>query len=339
MNFSFDITIEVGYTIRHRPLNGDDACFIVIFYCRLERIVMQKRLPCVALLMYLLAFSIAQGGEPQGRPLSPQETDQAINAVFSSASGVVRMEADIITQKTGGMNKGMQTSYEFLRMETPTRMWLQNRGESQLQLPLEQSSLIIVDGRNIWEVEPRSRESRERSVSWRAFRPNLEGRQAQGLAAFIGLFLMGKEVTSATGIREDFDIRAFEEQIPNRRDKTLHFILQPRRGGETLELWMYPQATLPWRIRSFERKVIRFPPPKPGEQPRFRLEETVRTLRNVKTNLDGLPPFNANAFMLPLAQDMLVRDETTNQVISHDQVRQELNAVRSEYQASAGGRR
>lgn len=295
---------------------------------------MSKRcFPFISLVLAAVVVGAGVAGEqPPGRPLSPQETDQAINSVFNSASGVVRMEADLITQKTGGMVKGEQITYEFLRLEAPARMWLQNRGTNQNPLPVEQCSLIIVDGRNIWEVEARQQNTRERAVNRRAFRPNLEGKQAQGMAVFIGLFLMGKDVTSATGLREDFDIRCFEEPIPNRRETTLHFVLQPRRGGETLELWMLPGASLPWKVRSFERKVIKFPPPKPGEEPRFKLEETVRVLRNVKTNLNGLQPFNANTFLLPLAQDMRFRDEQTNQVIPHDLVRQELNAVRDEYQ-------
>ena len=285
----------------------------------------------------VLSLETAAAGQAPGRTLSVQETDQAINAVFTGAQGVVRMEAELTTQKTGGMVKGQQVSYEFLRMEAPSRMWLQNRGASRGQLPLERSNLIIVDGRNIWEVEARQDNSRERAVNRRAFRANLEGNQAQGLAVFIGLFLMGKDVTSASGLREDFDISCIEEAVPNSRDRTLHFILKPRNGGETIELWMMPNATLPWKVRSFERKIIKFPPPKPGEEPKFKLEETVRVLGNVRTNLNGLSTFNANTFLLPLAQDMRIRDEQTNQIIDHNLVRQELERVRQQYMAEKGG--
>ncbi len=294
-----------------------------------------KRTCAVAVLIALFSIGAASAGE--GRELSPQETDQAINAVFNGAQGVVRMEADLVTRKSGGMIKGTQTSYEVLRLEAPTRMVLQNRGASEGRVPLEQSTLIIVDGRNIWEVEARQQNARERQVSRRAFRPNVEGQQAQGLAVFIGLFLMGREVTSASGLREDFDIRCFDEPIPNRRERTLHFVLIPKRGGETLELWMLPGQVLPWMVRSFERKEIKFPPPKPGEPPKFKLEETVREIRNVRTNLNGLPPFPSDAFVLPLAQDMVIRDEQTNQRMTPDQVRSELDEVRREYQASSGG--
>ena len=305
------------------------------FFPSIERIGMFTRLFIVVIAVLSLGTALA--GQAQGRTLSVQETDQAINAVFSGAQGVVRMEADLTTQKTGGMVRGQQTSYEFLRMEAPSRMWLQNRGSSRGQLPIERSNLIIVDGRNIWEVEARQDNSRERAVNRRAFRANLENRQAQGLAVFIGLFLMGKDVTSATGLREDFDIACVEEAMPNSRDRTLHFILKPRNGGETIELWMHPGASLPWKVRSFERKIIKFPPPKPGEEPKFKLEETVRTLGNVKTNLNGLGAFNAGTFLLPLAQDMRIRDEQTNQIIDHSLVRQELDRVRQQYQAEKGG--
>ncbi|MCC8190075.1 MAG: hypothetical protein LIP77_05470 [Planctomycetes bacterium] len=157
------------------------------------------------------------------------------------------------------------------------------------------------------------------------------------MSVFIGLFLMGRDVTSASGLREDFDIRCFDEPIPNRRETTLHFVLTPKRGGETLELWMLPGQVLPWKVRSFERKEIKFPPPKPGEPPRFKVEETTRLLRNVKTNLNGLPPFTAETFMLPYTPDMVVRDEQTNQILSADDVRRELEEVRREYQLSHGG--
>ncbi len=277
----------------------------------------------------VVAVSLAWAG--QGRELSPQEVDQAINAVFNGAQGVVRLETDLVTQKTGGMVRGSQTSYEFLRLEAPSRMVLMNRGQSQNQIPVDQMTLIIVDGRNIWEVEARGQNAGQRNVSRRSFRPNLAGAQAQGLAVFIGLFLMGRDVTSATGLREDFNITCIEEPIPNRRETTLHFTLTPKRGGETLELWMLPGQVLPWKVRSFERKEIKFPPPKPGEPPRFKLEETTRVLRNVKTNLNGLPPFTAETFLLPLSPDMTVRDEQTNQVMTPDQVRSELNEVRREY--------
>lgn len=294
-----------------------------------------KKLLTLAAAMALFAGIVA-AGEAIGRELSPQETDRAINAVFNGAQGVVRMEADLLTQKSGGMMRSGQNQviHEFLRLEAPTRMVLQNRGASEARLPVEQTTLIIVDGRNIWEVEAKRQGARERAVSRRSFRPNLEATQAQGLAVFIGLFLMGKDVTSATGLREDFDIRCFDEPIPNRRETTLHFVLTPRRGGETLELWVLPGQTLPWKVRNFERKEIKFPPPKPGEQPRFRLEETTRVLRNVKTNLTGLPPFTAETFLLPLASDMVFRDEQTNQQLSIEQVRQELGEVAREYNAS-----
>ncbi|MCD8141125.1 MAG: hypothetical protein LUE17_15380 [Planctomycetaceae bacterium] len=285
------------------------------------------------ILALALAAVPATAGEPTGRQLSPQETDQAIDGVFSGAMGVVRMEADIITQKTGGMQRGSQTTYEFLRLAAPTRMLLVNRGTSRDPVALEDSDIIIVDGRNIWEVEGR-RGGDSRSVSRRAFRPNLQGVQAQGLAVFIGLFLMGRDVTSATGLREDFDIVAYDEPIPNRRETTLHFVLTPKRGGETLELWMLPGQVLPWKVRSFERKEIKFPPPKPGESPRFRVEETTRVLRNVKTNLSGLPPFTAETFLLPLAGDMVIRDEQTNERMSLEAVQAELREVRREYESS-----
>lgn len=288
-----------------------------------------------AVLAFVLAAPMLSAGEVQGRQLSPQDTDQAINGVFNGAMGVVRMEADLITQKTGGMNKGAQTTYEFLRLEAPTRMVLQNRGSNQGRVPLEEMTIILVDGRNIWEVEGKRQGGQERAVSRRAFRPNFESTQAQGLAVFIGLFLMGRDVTSASGLREDFDITCFDEVIPNRRETTLHFVLTPKRGGETLELWMLPGQVLPWKVRSFERKEIKFPPPKPGEPPRFKVEETTRVLRNVKTNLSGLPPFTAETFLLPLARDMVIRDEQSNQRMNADEVRRELEEVRREYQMSA----
>jgi hypothetical protein len=282
--------------------------------------------------VFAMVATVALAG--QGRELSPQEVDRAINQVFSGAQGVTRMEADLITQKTGGMVRDSQTAYEFLRLEAPTRMVLMNRGSNQGRVPPEQMTLIIVDGRNIWEVEAKSANASQRSASRREFRPNIEGAQAQGLAVFIGLFLMGRDVTSASGLREDFNITAIDEPIPNRSETTLHFTLTPKRGGETLELWMLPGHVLPWKVRSFERKEIKFPPPKPGEAPRFKLEETVRVLRNVKTNLNGLAPFNADTFTLPLAPDMVIRDEQTNQIMTPDQVRAELTEVQREYNAS-----
>lgn len=170
----------------------------------------------------LVLTSLCLAGQQRGRQLSPQQTDQAINDIFNGAAGVVRMETDLITQKSGGMSKNEQTSFEFLRLETPTRMVLQNRGNNRERVPIEETTLIIVDGRNIWEVEGRRDGATERQVSRRAFRPNLEGNQAQGLAIFIGLFLMGRDVTSASDIRQNFDIACYEEQIPNRQETTLH---------------------------------------------------------------------------------------------------------------------
>ena len=294
-----------------------------------------KRFMAVAVALIVFGPALA-AGEVRGRELSPQETDAAINNVFNGAQGVVRMEADLVTQRSGGVSKKPQTTYEFLRLEAPTRMVLMNRGESQGRVPPEKMTLVIVDGRNIWEVEAKSQNARERSVSRRAFRPDVRATQAQGLAVFIGLFLMGRDVTSATGLREDFDITCFEESVPNRREMTLHFTLTPKRGGESLELWMLPGQVLPWKVRSFEKKVIKFPPPKPGEPPRYKTVETMRVLQNVKTNLSGLPPFTAETFILPLSSDMVIRDEQSNQIMNPDEVKQELNEVRREYQALSG---
>ncbi len=95
---------------------------------------------------------------------------------------------------------------------------------------------------------------------------------------------------------------------------------------------MLPGQVLPWKVRSFERKEIKFPPPKPGEEPRFKMEETTRVLRNVRTNLNGLPPFTADTFTLPLARDMAIRDEQTNQPMPPEEVRRELQEVRREYE-------
>jgi hypothetical protein len=282
-----------------------------------------------AALLFLAPLLAA--GEPVGRQLSPQEADAAINNVFNAAQGVSRMEANLVTRKSGGMIKGSQTSYEFLRLQTPTRMLLVNQGSSRGRVPLEESTLIIVDGRNIWEVEARRDGARQRQVSRQVFRPDIGSGQAQGLAVFIGLFLMGRDVASAHGLREDFDILCVEEPLPGRKDASLHFTLTPKRGGETLELWMIPGQALPWRVRSFERKEIKFPPPRPGEPPRFKLEETVREIRGVRTNLNGLPPFSAETFLLPLAADMIIRDERSNRIMEADEVRRELDEVRREY--------
>ncbi len=82
-----------------------------------------KTIVC-ALFAALLFAGFAPGGETTGRELSPQDTDRAIDEVFNGAAGVTRMEADIITQKTGGMVKGSQLAYEFLRLETPAMLYL-----------------------------------------------------------------------------------------------------------------------------------------------------------------------------------------------------------------------
>lgn len=282
-------------------------------------------------LILLSAGVFIEAGEA-GRQLSQAETDRAIDEIFQRAANVERMEAELVTAKTGGMVRGQQISHEFLRLEAPSRMVLINRGESQNPLPIEKCNLILVDGRNIWEVEASS--GKERSVSRREFRPNVEGLRGKGLGAFIGLFLLGREVSSAAELRSDFNISCVEEVLPNNKDKTLHVSMTPRKGGETVELWLMPGQALPWKVRSFERKEIKFPPPKPGQPPRYKLEETVRALKNVRTNLTGLPPFTADTFTLPLAQDMRIRDETTNQPISPDAVRQELSRVREEYSQS-----
>ncbi|MDR3077403.1 MAG: hypothetical protein LBV15_01410 [Planctomycetota bacterium] len=280
-------------------------------------------------LLFALAPA-ALGGTP-GRRLSPQESDAAINSIFNGAQGVTRLEADLVTRKSGGMIKGTQTSYEFLRLETPARMFLQNKGQEQGRLPLERSTLIIADGRNIWEVEARREGAGQRQTGRRSFRPDPARGQGQGLAVFIGLFLMGREVSSAGGLREDFAIDAYEEPLSGPPGSTLHFVLAPRRGGETLELWTIPGQVLPWRVRSFERKEIKFPPPRPGEPPRYKLEETIREIRNVRTNQNGLPPFTAETFLLPLAGDMVVRDEQSNRIMTPEEVLRELEEVRREY--------
>jgi hypothetical protein len=286
----------------------------------------------------LLAGSPARGGETPGRQLSPADTDRAINAIFAGAQGIFRMEADIETQKSGGMLKGQPLNYEFLRLEAPDRMWLENRGNSRSPLPLENCNLVIVDGRNLWEVEPRQANNAARLVNRRRFSPQLEGMQTQGMAAFIGLFLLGRDAVSASGLRGDYDIKCWEEALPGGGQATLHFVLQPLRGGENLELWVLPGQPLPWKVRSFQRLIIKFPPPRPGEAPRYRMEETIRVIRNVRTNQNGLPPFTANSFLLPLARDMQVRDEQDNRVLTPREVGQELEAVRALYQQQHQGR-
>ena len=278
----------------------------------------------------LLALAPAAGGEA-GRRLSPRDADAAINAIFNRAQGVTRLEAGLVTRKSGGMIKGTETSHEFLRLETPARMFLQNKGREQGRLPLERSTLIVVDGRNIWEAEARREGGGRRQVGRRSFRPDPARGQGQGLAVFIGLFLMGREVSSAGGLREDFSIDAYEEPLSDPPGAALHFVLTPRRGGETLELWTVPGQVLPWRVRSFERKEIKFPPPRPGEPPRYKLEETIREIRNVRTNQNGLRPFTADTFLLPFAEDMTVRDEQSNRIMSSEEVLRELEEVRREY--------
>ncbi|MDR2391108.1 MAG: hypothetical protein LBE84_05465 [Planctomycetota bacterium] len=279
-------------------------------------------------IFFLFLISLPATGETADRVLSPRETDAAIDSVFNTAQGVTRMEAELVTRKSGGMIKGSQISYEFLRLETPARMVLINRGASQARIPIDQSTLIIVDGRNIWDVEARRDGVRHRQVSRRPFRPDLGRGQAQGLAIFIGLFLIGRDVTSASGIREDFGIVCVEEPLQGSQRTTLHFTLTPKRGGETLELWILPGQTLPWRVRSFERKEIKFPPPRPGELPRFKVEETLREIREVRTNLNGLPPFAPETFLLPLANDMIIRDERENRVMDIAEIHRELEEVR-----------
>ncbi|MCC8191173.1 MAG: hypothetical protein LIP77_11165, partial [Planctomycetes bacterium] len=157
--------------------------------------------PCIVLALLLaLAAPVSPAGQPaQGRELSPAETDRAIDDVFNGAMGVVRMEADLVTQRAGGMVRGSQNTYEYLRLEAPTRMILENRGESQARIPSEETTVIIVDGRNIWEAEARRPGARERTVSRRSFRPNLDATRAQGRDVFFERFLIGGDLPSANG--------------------------------------------------------------------------------------------------------------------------------------------
>lgn len=284
------------------------------------------------------AVALAGGvraGEPAGVPVSERDVDRVIEQIFEQGRAVNRLQADLTTRKSGGRLKPGTSliQFESVRLSAPNRMWLQNQGENARPQPQEKCSLLIVDGENLWDVQPA--EGGRRDVSRRPLRADVKQGGAQNIAAVMLLFLgIDRDVRTARELRDYYDIACTLEPVPNgapaRPGQTYHFVLRPLAGapdGDVLELWYQEGSTLPWQIRTTQRQEVRWPRPKPGEPKRYTIEETMRVLRNVSTNRDGLREFDANAFRLPLSRDMEVVDEESGRMIPHDEVRRLLDAA------------
>jgi hypothetical protein len=276
-----------------------------------------------------VAVPAAERNPPVGRPVSAQEADREIERIFEQGRAVNRLQAELTTTKRGGRIKADQplVQYESVRLAAPNRMWLENRGAAARPLPPEECSIMIVDGENLWDVQSAERDGR-RDASRRALREDVKTGGAADIAAVMLLFLgIDRDVRTAGELRRYYAIDCFEEDVPPgapaRPGRTHHFILKPlgEPDGEVVELWHQPGLTLPWKVATSQKQEIKWPRPKPGEPKRFTTEYTVRELRQVRTNREGLAEFPPEAFRLPLSRGMEVVDEETGRVMPHDEVR------------------
>ena len=253
------------------------------------------------------------GGE--GRPLSEAEADRAVDAVFESATRINRLEAKLTTRKVGGaFGEEPKISYGFLRLSVPNLMWLQDYGADEHDRPrkddpgLQQSSLTIVDGQFIWDIQAPTDPGRPSTADKMQLADSVVDAHAAHIAGLLAVFMgLGDEVRSAAELRRNFTLRAVEEPIPDPRDgrppATNHFTLEPVDSdgdGNIIEIWHRPGDALPWKVQTSEKKVVRAFGRRNANVPqRTVLETTTRVLSEPRTNLDSLQPFPAGTFTVP----------------------------------------
>ncbi len=283
---------------------------------------------CLITATAIAAFSLlrlAPAGEEIGRRLSDAEADAAMDEIFTRARAITRIEAALRTEKTGIKKEGKTTvAHEKIKYEAPDRVWWLSQGESEGEAKWEDCALLLMAGGAIWDIQPRF-EGEPRRIERR--RSTLVAKEGQSLN--LAAFLIGSDIASAKEVRDRFEVAAVLED-EGAAAASYHFTLKPKQEGAVLDLWFRVGQALPWRVKSTERRKLVLPG---GGEGRYKIVEEVRDLVDVRTNLDGLPPFSVETFLVPLEKDCEIVDAENQRALAAEEVAAEMKALRAKIES------
>jgi len=270
---------------------------------------------------FFISTPIVHAGELAETELSQADTDRLVDDLFARQRKLRWLKAKVVTAKSGGVFSRGRKSVGQLEAAVPARFRFLDQGDPDSPLPPEQASLMLFDGEFYWEMEPYY-EGEPRRIE----RRTLKKASAEGRGVDLVSFFIGRDVASASELRQDFDILAW--QVSDSHGELNHLRLTPRDGETQVELWFRPNAAVPEKVRIAEtvRKVG-----VDGKPGKTSLKITERELSEVLTNLDGLAAFPADTFIFPLKPGQEILDEA-GRAIPEKTLREDLERRR---QASA----
>ncbi|MBN2712977.1 MAG: hypothetical protein JXR97_11195 [Planctomycetes bacterium] len=266
--------------------------------------------------------------------LSNEETDKLLEDIFENAKKITRVQASMFTRTTGGYAKeGSElVQYDEVKFATPAKIWKLSREDSKEELPFKDCSLVIFDGKYLWEMMPKF-DDEPREVTRRTV--NKDDQKVSGNAG-LAVFLLRSDVKSAKELREEFDSIVCVKEGAG--EKTVnHFTLVPKNKAIVMELWFPAGAAVPSKVKTVTQEKLVGPGMKKGEY-KTKTKTEIRELNNVKTNLDGLAPFNTETFILPYEKGMSVIDDESGEPIPAETVKKDLDDMRKEMQKEAEGK-
>jgi len=277
----------------------------------------------------LVVFSLVRlmpAGEGISRDLNDAEADKAMDEIFTRAREITRVEARLRTIKTGIKKEGRATvAHERIKYEAPDRVWWLNQGEVEGEAKWEDCALLIMADGAIWDIQPRFADEPRRIERRRS---NLMAKEGQSLN--LAAFLVGSDIASAKEVRDRFEVTAAIED-EGTANASYCFTLKPKQEGAVLELWFRVGQALPWRVKSTERRKLVMPGSAEGK---YKTVEETRELLEVRTNLDGLPPFPPETFLVPVEKNCEIVDADSQRPIASEELAVEMKALRERLEGS-----
>jgi len=236
--------------------------------------------------------------------LTEAEAKNVMRQLNENLKKVTRVEATIYNTKIGGAFAEPATSVGIGKMMMPSYMWYEDRGDPNENLAKEMWSLLILDGKYLWMLNPAEGEGDKRIVERRELKENLDQLQGIGLTS---LFI-GQDIDDPDQLWLQYNVKC--TRVFENNKHLYHFVLAEKESenNTVIDLWLPVGEVLPWKVKTTQTVKRR------GPAGRGNVSETSEEYRleNVKTNLTGLPPFPVNTFVFPFnPQNMVVNEGST----------------------------
>ncbi len=228
------------------------------------------------------------------KDLTPVEVDQAFDQIFSTQKRIERMQAKVITEKSGGIFKKSKGTEAMVYAQMPDKLLFVDKGRIGDNTKEDEYAIILIDGIFLWDVKSADGSGMREAEQ-------IDMKQAGSKDINIAALLIGADVATGRELRDYYDIAGRLEEFVD-GSRSYHFLLKAISGkgkerDEVVDMWIEVGGVIPWKIKT-QKQVKKVNPLNPNAPAKTKKTASTKYILDLQTNISKppLPAFAKDQF-------------------------------------------